>query len=184
MVRRFAPRRIVEVGSGHSTRFLARAAADGATGTKLTAIDPAPRATLAGLPIEQLRVRVQDAGDAPFARLESGDFLFVDSSHKMEPGSDVQLLLEHVLPTLPAGVLVHFHDIFLPGDYPKAWAWRRYSEQEAVAKLLPGSGYSVLFASAWILAQRQRVVETGVLGRLPLVPGAIESSLWLLKMRA
>ena len=183
MVRRFAPRHIVEVGSGHSTRFLVRAAADGATGTQLTAIDPAPRATLAGLAIELLKVRVQDAGDGPFRRLTAGDFLVIDSSHKMAPGSDVQLLVEDVLPALPAGVYVHFHDIFLPGAYPEAWTWRRYSEQDAVARILAGGGYSILFASAWILAQRVHLLETGVVARLPLVPGAIESSLWLLKTR-
>ncbi|HEX5611092.1 MAG TPA: hypothetical protein VFX67_00445, partial [Burkholderiales bacterium] len=58
MVRRFRPRRIVEVGSGHSTRFLARAAADGATQTRIAAIDPAPRATRSGRAIETLRMPV------------------------------------------------------------------------------------------------------------------------------
>lgn len=183
MVRRFKPRRIVEVGSGHSTRFFARAATDGKTATQLTAIDPAPRATLSGLPIELVRLRVQDAGNAPFAQLRGGDFLVIDSSHKMEPGSDVQLLIDHVLPALAAGVYVHFHDIFLPGEYPESWAWRRYSEQPAVASLLSGDAYSILFASAWILAHRAHLLRTGVLSRLPLVPGAIESSLWLRKTR-
>ena len=183
MVRRFVPRRIVEVGSGHSTRFLSRAAADGATGTALTAIDPAPRATLAGLAIELLRKRVQDAGVKSFARLAEGDFLVIDSSHQMSPGSDVALLIEQVLPALPAGVYVHFHDIFLPDDYPAAWAWRRYSEQRAVAPLLAGGDYAIEFASAWTLTRRKHLVERGVISRLPLVPGAIESSLWLRKMR-
>ena len=183
MVRRFKPRRLVEVGSGHSTRFLARAAADGETGTRITAIDPAPRATLAGLAIDFLRMRVQEAGHAPFARLADGDFLMIDSSHKMAPGSDVQLLVEHVLPALPAGVYVHFHDIFLPGEYPEAWAWRRYSEQPAVATLLSGGGYSILFSSAWVLARRSDLLRAGVLSRLPLIAGAIESSLWLQKTR-
>ena len=183
MVRRFAPARIVEIGSGHSTRFMARAAADGATGTQLTAIDPAPRATLAGLPIELLKMRVQDVGDAPFARLTTGDFLAIDSSHKMAPGSDVELLMERVLPALPAGVYVHFHDIFLPDDYPESWAWRRYSEQGAVAALLDSAHYSIVFASAWVLSRRKQVLQNGVLGRLALVPGAIESSLWLRKAR-
>jgi methyltransferase family protein len=182
MVRRFRPRRIVEVGSGHSTRFLARAAADGATGTKITAIDPAPRATLAGLDIELLRMRVQDSGDTPFAHLADGDFLVVDSSHQMAPGSDVELLMRHVLPALPAGVHVHFHDIFLPDDYPEAWAWRRYTEQAAVADLLSGTRYAIEFASAWLVSRRAHLLGTGVVSRLPLVPGAIESSLWLRKV--
>ena len=181
MVRRFKPRRIVEVGSGHSTRFLARAAADGATGTALTAIDPAPRATLVGLDTELLKMRMQDAGDAPFARLAEGDFLVIDSSHKMERGSDVELLVERILPALPRGVYVHFHDIFLPDDYPQAWAWRRYSEQRAVAPLLSGGDYAIQFASSWILTRSKHLLERGVISRLPLVPGAIESSLWLRK---
>ena len=183
MVRRFRPRRIVEVGSGHSTRFLARAAADGATGTRITAIDPAPRATLAGLDIELLRMRVQDSGATPFAHLVEGDFLVVDSSHKMAPGSDVELLIEHVLPALPAGIHVHFHDIFLPDEYPEAWAWRRYTEQAAVADLLSSTRYAIEFASAWLVSRRAHLLRTGVVGRLPLVPGAIESSLWLRKVR-
>src|SRR5262245_31183128 len=45
MVRALRPKRIVEVGSGHSTRFLARAVADGGLDTRITAIDPEPRAT-------------------------------------------------------------------------------------------------------------------------------------------
>lgn len=181
MVRRFRPRHIVEVGSGHSTRFLARAARDGSTGSRLIAIDPAPRATLAGLEIELLKMRVQDAGDAPFARLAEGDFLVIDSSHKVAPGSDVELLVEKILPALPAGIYVHFHDIFLPDDYPQAWAWRRYSEQAAVSVLLAGRDYSIVFASAWILARRKESLAQSVISRLPLVPGAIESSLWLRK---
>ena len=46
MVRAAEPARIIEVGSGHSTRFLARAITDGGLTTRLTAIDPAPRAAI------------------------------------------------------------------------------------------------------------------------------------------
>ena len=184
MVRRFRPRRIVEVGSGHSTRFFARAASDAACGTRITAIDPAPRATLAGLDIELLRVRVQQAGDAPFAGLVQGDFLAIDSSHVLAPGSDVELLVHRVLPALPAGIRVHFHDIFLPDGYPGAWAWRRYNEQSAVAALLASGDYEIEFASAWLVSRRAGQLARGVLSRLPLVAGAVESSLWLRKLRA
>ena len=181
MVQRFRPRRIVEVGSGHSTRFLARAAADGRTQTEITSIDPAPRATLAGLAIENVRMPVQRAGAAPFAALNEGDFLFVDSSHRLAPGSDVEYLLERVLPALPPGVHVHFHDIFLPDDYPAAWAWRKYNEQQAVGELLSGGGYEIEFASAWTRSRRPQWIASGVISRLPLLPTAIESSLWIRK---
>ena len=48
------------------------------------------------------------------------------------PGSDVDLLLNEVLPQLRPGVLIHLHDIFLPDPYPAGWAWRGYNEQVAV----------------------------------------------------
>ena len=184
MVRRFRPRRIVEVGSGHSTRFFARAAAEAGGATSITAIDPAPRASLAGLEIELLRVPVQQAGDAPFAALADGDFLAVDSSHVLSPGSDVDYLVHRVLPALPVGVRVHFHDIFLPDEYPVSWAWRRYNEQRAVAALLANGGYVIEFASAWLVSRRAHWLARGVVSRLPLVPGALESSLWLRKAQA
>jgi hypothetical protein len=179
MVRRHRPARIVEVGSGHSTRFMTRAVADGGLETRITSIDPRPRATLEGLPIEILRMPVQAAGRAPFAGLRGGDFLFVDSSHQRQPGSDVEFIFEQVLPGLPRGVFVHFHDMFLPGGYPESWAWRRYNEQESVAALVTSGGYVAEFSSAWIIAHRPEWLAKGILAKLPLVPGAIESSLWL-----
>ena len=174
MVRTLTPKRIVEVGSGHSTRFLARAVADGGLATRITAIDPEPRASLEGLKVKWLRQPVQASSLDVFAALAERDILFIDSSHQLERGSDVEFLLEKVLPSLAKGVRVHFHDIFLPDPYPATWAWRRYNEQEAVAPLI-GSGYVQEFAS------HQVRKLSGVLARLPLKKGAIESSLWLRK---
>ncbi|HEV2432141.1 MAG TPA: class I SAM-dependent methyltransferase [Burkholderiales bacterium] len=175
-VRTVKPRRIVEVGSGHSTRFLARAVVDGGLDTRITAIDPKPRASLAGLDIEWIATPVQRV--AAFPALGEGDILFIDSSHQLKPGSDVDFLFNAVLPLLPQGVRVHFHDIFLPDDYPEYWAWRRYNEQPAVAALIENDVLRVNFAShATVKFAREKI--RGVLGRLPLLPGAIESSLWL-----
>ena len=132
-------------GLGHSTRFLARAVADGGLDTRITAIDPKPRASLAGLDIEWIATPVQRV--AAFPALGEGDILFIDSSHQLKPGSDVDFLLNAVLPLLPQGVRVHFHDIFLPDDYPEHWAWRRYNEQPAVAALIENDVLRVNFAS-------------------------------------
>ena len=176
MVRSTRPRRIVEVGSGHSTRFLARAVADGGLDTKITAIDPKPRARLDGLNIEWLQTHVETLHHAPFAALGENDILFIDSSHQVKPGSDVEFLMSEVIPRLPAGVRVHFHDIFLPDDYPGQWAWRRYNEQFEVKKLIDAGAFRVDFS---IHAFAKSI--SGVLARLPLVPGAVESSLWLTK---
>ncbi len=182
MVRDLRPRRIVEVGSGHSTRFLARAVADAGLGTAITAIDPAPRADLAGLAVKRVGAPVQSAGQAPFADLAAGDILFIDSSHILMPGSDVDWLLNHVFPALPAGVRVHVHDVFLPDDYPAEWAWRGYNEQLAVATLLHGGGYRPLFASHYVATRMAESLRKTVIAGLPLGAGARESSLWLEKL--
>jgi hypothetical protein len=178
IVRMSRPGRIVEVGSGHSTRFLARAVRDGSLGTQITAIDPAPRASISGLDVHWLRQPVQASPLGIFEALTPGDMLVIDSSHQLKPGSDLEFLFDRVLPRLASGVRIHFHDIFLPDDYPMEWGWRRYNEQAAVAALL-GDGYALEFSSHQASAGRLN----GVLARLPLVPGAMETSLWLTKRR-
>lgn len=180
LVRDCRPRRIVEVGSGHSTRFLAQAVKDGSLETELTVIDPKPRAAIDGLADHARRDTLQAVGPAPFGGLQSGDMVVVDSSHILMPGSDVDILLNRVLPALPAGVLVHFHDIFLPDPYPDQWLWRGYNEQQAMGALLTG-GYDLLFASHYVATAMADRLQGTVLSRLPLVPGAHESSLWLRK---
>jgi predicted O-methyltransferase YrrM len=180
MVRRMRPARIVEVGSGHSTRFLARAIADAALDTELVCIDPEPRAPLRGLAVRWIEDVVQRAPERLFARLQAGDVLFVDSSHVLMPGTDVDWLLNRILPGLAAGVLVHFHDVFLPDPYPAAWAWRGYNEQQALAPLLQGPAYDCLFASHYVATRLADRLERGVLAQLPH-PAAPEGSLWLAK---
>ncbi len=180
LARRRPPRRAVEVGSGHSTRFLLRALQDGGADAEVTAIDPAPRADLAGLEgsLKLLRQTVQDAGDRPFATLAAGDWLVIDSSHVAMPGTDVDFLFGRILPGLPPGVLLHVHDVFLPDPYPEDWAWRGYNEQLAPALLLAG-GWRPLFASHYMATRHPDRLARSVLAGLPLPPGARETSLWL-----
>jgi hypothetical protein len=180
LVRRHRPRQIIEIGSGHSTRFFARAVRDGHLGTEITAIDPAPRASLKALTgvrwYEKVLQRVTLAELPP---LQAGDIVFFDSSHIAMPGTDLDVVFGTWLPDLPAGVLVHFHDSFLPDPYPSQWGWRGYNEHQALAALLAGGGYELLFSSAY----GRRLV-----GRLDALPyerwpnGPPESSLWLLKI--
>lgn len=186
LVRTRKPTRIVEIGSGHSTRFLVRAIADGRLDTRLTAIDPAPRASIGDLrdgggPITVHRCQVQQAPFDGFAALGPGDVLFIDSSHILMPGTDVDFLMNEVLPVLPEGALVHVHDIFLPDPYPAEWAWRGYNEQLAWAPLLVAGGWRVLFASRFVSTRMADALADGVVGSLPLPAGAYESSLWLEK---
>lgn len=181
IVRTRRPDVVVEVGSGHSTRFLLKAVTDGELDTRILAIDPAPRAPLDPARIEHEAVTVERAGAAPFAQLRAGDVLVIDSSHVLMPGSDVDILFNRVLPALPAGVIVHVHDVFLPDDYPGSWRWRGYNEQSAVAALLHGGGYVPLFSSHYVVTRLSERIAHGVIARLPLLEGAHESSLWLEK---
>jgi hypothetical protein len=181
IVRRAKPHRIVEVGSGHSTRFLARAIADGDLKTSLTCIDPAPRASLEALAVDWLPFLLQDAPETCFAALRPGDLLFIDSSHVLMPGSDVDRLLNQILPLLAAGIIVHVHDIFLPDPYPEDWAWRGYNEQSAVAVMLQGEAYELLFASHYLVSRHGDRLSGSALAALPRHDSAFESSLWLRK---
>lgn len=155
MIRAHAPRRIVEIGSGHSTRVSRLAIDDGALPTRLVCIDPAPREDVAHLADELHRARVETL-DRPelFASLARDDVLFIDSSHEVSIGSDTVHLCLDVLPRLASGVLVHIHDIFLPYEYPREWVMKRgmaYNEQYLVQALLQDSDrFEVLWAGHYL----------------------------------
>lgn len=180
IIRARAPRLLLEIGSGHSTRFAARAIADGALATRHVAIDPQPRAALGQLPVTLHKCVLGDADPAIFAELAAGDILFIDSSHILMPGTDVDQLFNRILPALPAGALVHIHDIFLPDDYPADWAWRGYNEQLAVLPLLTSGAYRTLFASRFVATRLHKEGAALLLATLP--PNKTPAtSLWLEK---
>ena len=127
-IRHFKPKRIIEIGAGNSTLLAAVASIrnreEAGLAPILTAIEPFPNATLRkGLPgLSQLiENKVQNVGLELFASLQSGDILFIDSSHVLRSGGDVQLEYCEILPRLAPGVLVHIHDISLPKPYPQVY---------------------------------------------------------------
>jgi len=179
LVRERKPRHIIEVGSGHSTRLLSKAV--GGVG-EILAIDPAPRADIADLPGVRVKSSTLQAAPATvFDGLMRDDILFIDSSHILMPGSDVDILLNRVLPNLPSGALVHIHDIFLPFDYPAIWGWRAYNEQQGVVPLLTGGAFKPLFSSVWAERRMTDRLAASVVSRLPRPPDAMPASLWLEK---
>ena len=129
-VRHYRPKKIVEIGSGHSTRITARACLmnqqEGAP-CEFVAIEPYPSAALRqGMP-GLSRLRVEKVQRVELADFESCDLLFVDSSHVVAMGGDVIFEQLEILPRLKPGCLIHFHDILLPGHYWKDWVLgRRY----------------------------------------------------------
>ena len=137
---------------------------------------------IADLPgVSIVRATLQAAPVDPFASLAPGDVLFIDSSHILMPGSDVDLLFNRVLPELPSGTLVHIHDIFLPFDYPALWGWRNYNEQQGVVPLLVSGAYRPLFASVWIERAMADRISRSIVPSLPRPAEAMPASLWLEK---
>ena len=180
MVRDHRPQRIVEIGSGHSTRFMCRALVDGGLSAEFIAIDPQPRADIIKLPVNLLQVPLQKADLALFDQIEPGDFVCIDSSHIFMPGTDVDIVINHILPHLPAGTFIFFHDVFLPDAYPPDWKLTGYNEHNAIAILLQGP-YELVFASAYAVKYMQQEVDQTVLGQISLQPDGIENGLWLRK---
>ena len=128
LLRHHKPKRMLEVGSGNSTMLAAQAIlrneAETGARTELTVIDPYPHAAVAaGFPglARTIPSRVQDVPMEEFTRLERGDFLFIDTSHVLKTGGDVQFEFLEVLPRIQPGVIVHIHDIYLPAEYPREW---------------------------------------------------------------
>ena len=155
IVRHFKPRRVVEVGSGFSS-LLTRIALDRNGGdSRLTCIDPAPQAEVAGAADEVLLKRVERVGLERFDGLERNDVLFVDSSHILRTGGDLDHIFFKVMPRLERGVLIHFHDIFLPKDYFEDWVMNKnwgFTEQYLLLAFLMGnSGYEVVWPGQYMI---------------------------------
>jgi hypothetical protein len=130
------PKRYIEIGSGHSTRF-ARYTIDALRlDTKLTSVDPGPALEVDCLCTQTIRSRLEECDLAVFDELEPGDILFYDGSHRAFSNSDVVVFFFEVMPRLKAGIIVHIHDIFIPNDYPGLWNRRLYNEQYLLAAML------------------------------------------------
>ncbi len=151
MIRNFKPKTVVEVGSGHST-VLGAQACQLSVSTRYVCIDPWPRDFISrGVPgIEFIRQKVEDLDLDMFLQLQQNDILFVDNSHVVRTAGDVCFIILEVLPRLAQGVIIQFHDIFLPFDYPKEWIvgqQRFYTEQYLLqAYLVENCHIEVLFA--------------------------------------
>lgn len=170
MVRQFKPRRIYEVGCGNSTLLAAQALlhneSDGAPPAQLVAFEPFPNANLKrGFPglSKLVTSRVEDVEPAVFQELGENDILFLDSSHVVRIGGDVQYEFLEILPNLNPGVIVHVHDIFLPADYPKTLVMRRrrfFSEQYLLQAFLTfNCKFEVLWAASFMHLNHPDLLE-------------------------
>lgn len=132
MIRHFKPKKIIEIGSGFSTYLSAQAIRENEKdgyNCELISIEPYPNETLkAGFPglSRVIDSKVQDIPLSEFNQLKENDILFIDSSHVLRIGGDVQYEFLEILPRLNKGVIVHIHDIFFPMEYPRWWVLEEY----------------------------------------------------------
>jgi hypothetical protein len=142
-----SPSTYIEIGSGNSTKVVAKAKKDHQLSTSIISVDPLPRAEIDQLADVIIRQPFENADLGLFSSLKSGDIVFVDNSHRIFPNSDATVFFMEVLPLLPPGILVHVHDIYLPYDYPQEVCDRYYSEQYALAAFLmanPGRYHTIM----------------------------------------
>jgi Methyltransferase domain len=155
VIQHFKPARIIEIGSGHSTKVARLALAqnlrdDSAYRCAHICIDPFAPDWLEALGPTVVREKVETLDVSVFAKLARSDILFIDSSHIIRPQGDVLFEYLEVLPSLAPGVIVHLHDIFTPRDYLADWVQNRHyfwNEQYLVeAFLTNNSGWEIILA--------------------------------------
>lgn len=157
-IRTHRPRRVVQIGCGVSTAIIEAAGADAGYQPHILCIDPYPTAFLQRRQAAGgIALRAEPAQDAPLevlTDLDPGDLLFVDSTHVVKPGSEVNRIVLEVLPRLKPGVFVHFHDIYFPYDYPRRVLTEDlffHSESTLVHAFLTGNPHCRIEASLSML---------------------------------
>jgi predicted O-methyltransferase YrrM len=184
-LRHYEPRKVVEVGSGFSSAamldtndlFLEKA-------VDFTFVEPYPDRLFRLLRREDkptiLRKQVQDTPLEVFSDLSENDILFVDSSHVVKIGSDVKDILFRILPALKPGVLIHFHDIFWPFEYPKEYLLKGAAFNEAYflrSFLQFNEAFEIMLFNSYLATHHGDALQ-----KMPLFSKNPGSSVWLRKV--
>jgi hypothetical protein len=127
---------------------------------------------------------VQKVPLSTFEALESGDLLFIDSSHVSKAGSDLNYLLFEVFPRLASGVYIHIHDVFAPLEYPRNWVmdaplWFGFNEIYLIRALLM---YSTTFQIELFTHYIQQHHRPWFQANMPLVLSNPGGSMYLRKV--
>lgn len=186
-LKRRDPKLYLEIGSGFSTAFAARAIADFGLRTEIVSIDTEPRIELGAQSHDRIAQPLEEVAELVLDRVGPGDIVVIDGSHVAMMNSDATVFFLEVMPRLPAGVLVGIDDVFLPWDYPPEWDRRPYGEQYLLAAWLLGGahGYALRFPAWWV------VEDSPLAGQLadvwPLVEnrfGRHATSFWVERLEA
>ena len=188
MINHAQPRRIIEVGSGFSSACILDTLDETGLKAGLTCIEPYPERLRSLLrpsdPVEIIASPVQAVPLNRFRTLQSNDILFIDSTHVVKTASDVHYEIFEILPCLKPGVLVHFHDVIYPFEYPLEWIFQQnLSWNEAYfvrAFLMYNEAFSVFYSSSYMVQHAGELVRR----LIPAFPPNPGTGLWLTKNRA
>jgi len=187
VLRHFRPRRLIEIGSGYST-CVALDTNDLFLGNSLdiTCIEPYPNVLRSLMKpgdaqaVRLLPTPVQEVSLEHFRELEANDVLFVDSTHVSKMGSDVNRIVFEILPRLTRGVLIHFHDIFYPFEYPLDWLREGRAWNEAYllrSFLMYNAAFEVVAFPTYLVAHHPQLFASS----FPLFLKNTGGSLWMRK---
>ncbi len=178
-IRTQRPRRYMEIGSGNSTLFVDRARRDAGIEMEITSIDPFPRREIDAICDHTVRRPLEGTDLEIFSRLQSGDVLFMDGTHRVFTNSDATVFALDVLPELAPGVLVGIHDIHVPDDYPPELTNRHYSEQYLIAcYLLAESPWIETVLPCWYVSHHPQLAPLAR-ALAPQAPKAPRTIFWL-----
>lgn len=184
-LRHFNPKNVVEVGSGFSSTLMLDTKDAYLKEVGLTFIEPYPDVLFSLFKnddLQKCRViqdKVQNVDLDIFKELKKNDILFVDSSHVSKTGSDVNFILFKVLPLLNSGVIIHFHDIFYPFEYPKDWVYggRNWNECYILRAFLSyNADFEILIFSDYLHKHHADLFE-----KMPMLRKNTGGSLWIRK---
>jgi Methyltransferase domain len=164
MIRRFKPHRLIEIGSGFSTRLIVQSILKNKEENDqyrchFTTIDPYPSGIMRnGFPhfssSQLICKKVHEVPLSEFSTLSDNDILFIDTSHVLKTGGDVAYEYLEILPRLEKGVIIQIHDIFLPVEYPKVWLFDSnnfFNEQYLLQAFLAfNNSFEVLWAGNYM----------------------------------
>ncbi|MGC2064237.1 MAG: class I SAM-dependent methyltransferase [Thermodesulfovibrionales bacterium] len=188
MIRHLKPKKIIEVGSGHSSCVtLDTNELFFQNSIICTFIEPYPELLLSLISkrdkksINIIQKNLQDVDLAVFSELDEGDILFIDSTHVSKINSDVNYIFFKLLPALKRGVYIHFHDIFYPFEYPKEWIYEGLAWNEAYllrAFLQYSSSFKIQFFNTYL----ECFYRDKFFNEMPLPLKYAGASIWIKKI--
>lgn len=185
IIREYQPEKIIEIGSGFSTLIAIEAIAKNNNQCSITCIEPYEMEWLESLNLEVIRDKVELLSPDTFLALEADDILFIDSSHIIRPQGDVLFEILEILPKLNQGVMVHFHDIFTPNDYPIKWLtdeFRLWNEQYLLEAFLSNNAEFEIVCSLNLLTRAHPDVVNRAFPIHAKVPNPNPGSFWIRKI--